>query len=398
MLLSSRRKEGDETPISSPDEALALVAEIEDLTALVRRTPGLEEGKVEEIERGIDAILRDYSDMNPRRPGRFLRDLSDVATVIESAHKQGTISDKQRKILELTVKKTRMRDFYAARRLLIKFSRSMEIKKERDGKLDRYRSYHRKLENRSRELRTQIAHMKTVPMPEKALEEVDAIKLAVEEYNEAATGALVDFFAHAPCVEALTLALRASSISDIDFPKPKNRESVNELAHALEEEHVRKAFGGENLSRLVEAANFSEKRLEHFVSDYKWFQRKLQENVEWLSDVTARGSGALRMTWQEHPEALRSKIPTFESFLKALPRSERALQALAKVDKLLGEGHYEAALRSEGVYRIHGDAAAAKFNGTLADRVEALEKEYAEVQGYLARLPAPEKLLVRGTA
>jgi len=398
MLLSSRRKEGDETPINSPDEALALVAEIGNLTALVRRTPGLEEGKVEEIERGIDAILRNYSDMNPRRPGRFLRDLSDVATVVESAHKQGTISDKQRKILELTVKKTRMRDFYTARRLLIKFSRPIEIKKERDGKLDRYRSYHRKLENRAREFKTQIAQMRMVPMPEKGPEDVEEVKLAVEEYNEAATGALVDFFAHAPCVEALSLALRASSISDIDFPKPKNRESVNELAHALEEEHVRKAFGGENLSRLVEAANFSEKRLEHFVSDYKWFQRKLQENVEWLSDVTARGSGALRMTWQEHPDALRSKIPTFESFLKALPRSERALQALAKVDKLLGEGHYEAALRSEGVYRIHGDAATAKFKGTLADQVEVLEKEYAEVQRYLARLPAPEKLLVRGTA
>lgn len=393
--MAARRREGEESPIGSPEEALGLVAEISDLTAWVRRTPGLEEGKVEEIERGIDAILRDYSDMNPRRPGRFLRDLGDIATVIGDAHKNGILSDKQRKILELTVRKTRMRDFYAARRLLIKFSKPVEVKKDRDAKLDRYRSYHRKLENRAKELKAQIAQMKNVPMPEKGPEEVDEVKMALEEYNEAATGAFVDFFAHAPCVEALSLALRASSIPEIDFPKPKNRESVNELVHALEEEHVRKAFGTGNLSRLVEAAGFSEKRLEHFVADYKWFQRKLQENVEWLSEVVARGSMALKLSWPEQPEVMRSKVATFESFLKALPRPERALQALGNFDSLLKAGHYEGALKSEGVYKVHGDIAAAKFKGTLADQIERLEEEFTEVQDYLARLPGPDKLLSR---
>ena len=390
-----RRKADDELPVQSPEEALQLAAEISELTSRVRRVPGLEEGKVEEIDRGEDRILREYSEMNPRRLGRFLRDLSDLATVIQSAHEAGTLSEKQRRILELMVKKTKMRDFFVARRLLNKFAKPLEIKRERDVKLDRYRTYRRKFDNQARELKSEIARMKGVPMPEKSPEDVERARTAVEEYNEASASALVDFFAHAPCLEAITMALQASAIPELNLPAPKSRESAKQLIRVLEEEQVRQAFGRENMAKLVEAASFSEKRLEHFVKDYKWFQKQLQENVGWLSNLTAASSEALRLAWPAPGESVAAKIAAVEPFLARLPRSERALQATANLRRLHETGEYEAALRSESIYRAFGEAAEAKSRGTLNEEVSEREAELARIQGFMARLPAPDKLLAK---
>ncbi len=395
---SPRRKVEAEPPIESPEEARRLVSEISDLTERVRRVPGLEEGKVEEIERSEDKILREYSEMNPRKRSRFLRDLGELAATVDSGHKDGILSDKQFKMLEIMIKKTRMRDFFVARRLLIKFAKPLELKKERDAKLERYRSYHRKLEARGKDLRSEIARMKSVPMPEKSPEDVAAARNAVEEYNEAAAHALVDFFAHAPCVEAISFALEASPVPELNVPAPKSRESVKELVQALQEEHVKGAFGKENMAKLVEAAAYSEKRLEHFVKDFKWFQRQLQENVGWLSELTAARSGALRIAWPDPAEQVMMRISVIEPFLGRLPRGERAIQALANLRGMLDAGDYEACLRSETVYKSQGEAAVARFRGTLDEDISRHESELANIRRQLAELPGTDKLVARAPA
>jgi hypothetical protein len=395
FLGSPRRKAEAEPPIESPEEARHLVSLISDLTERVRRVPALEEGKVEEIERSEDRILREYSEMSPRKRSHFLRDLSDLAATVDALHKDGIISEKQYRILELMIKKTRMRDFFVARRLLIKFAKPLELKKERDAKLERYRSYHRKIEARGKDLRSEIARMKSVPMPEKSPEDVAAAKSAIEEYNAAATHALVDFFAHAPCVEAISFALEASSVPELSVPAPKNRESVKELVQALKEEHVKGAFGKENMSKLVEAATYSEKRLEHFVKDFKWFQRQLQENAVWLSELTAARSNALRIAWPDSAEQVMKRISVIEPFLGRLPRGERAVQALANLRGMIDAGDYGASLRSEAVYKTQGEAAVARFRGTLSEEISGQESELADIQRQLAELPGTDKLLAK---
>jgi hypothetical protein len=398
FLGSPKRKAEAEPPIESPQEARRLVSEISDLTERVRRVPALEEGKVEEIERSEDRILREYSEMSPRKRSHFLRDLSELAATIDALHKDGTLSEKQYRILEYMIKKTRMRDFFVARRLLIKFAKPLELKKERDAKLERYRSYHRKIEARGKDLRSEIARMKSVPMPEKSPEDVAAAKGAVEEYNAAATHALVDFFAHAPCVEAISFALEASSVPELSLPAPKSRESVKELVQALQEAHVKGAFGKENMSKLVEAATYSEKRLEHFVKDFKWFQKQLQENAGWLSELTAARSDALRIAWPDPAEQVMKRISVIEPFLVRLPRGERAVQALASLRGMIEGGDYGASLRSEAVYKAQGEAAVARFRGTLGEEISRQESELAEIQRQLADLPGTDKLLARAPA
>ena len=390
-----RKKTGEELTIDSPEQALNVVSEIRVLTEQLRRIPGMEEGKIEEIEREEDRIIREYSEMNPRRPTRFIRELSDLATSIQSAHDQGILSEKQVKLLELMVKKTKIRDFYAARKLLIKFSKGLDMKKERDHKLDSYRSYQRRTEAKGRELRAEIARLKNIPMPERSPEELAAVKHAFEEYNEASSSALADFFAHSPCIEAIPLALEASRNLALGFPAPKSPESVNALLKVLHEEDVKKAFGGERLGKLVEAAGYSEKRLEHFVKDYKWFQRQLQENAIWLSELTAARSEALRIAWQDSTESLRNKVETFATFLRRLPRSDWAVQALTNLAGLVQTGEYDIALRTEAIYKSHGESAASKFRGSLAGDIEKLEAELADIQSLMAKLPAPDKLLAR---
>ena len=391
-----RKRAREELTIESPDQALRVVSEIRDLTEQVRRVPGLEEGKVEEIERAEDRILREYSDMNPRRPTRFLRDLSDLATVIDSAKEHGVLAYGQLKLLELMVKKTKMRDFYAARKLLAKFSKTLEVKRERDAKLDAYRSYYRRMDARSRDLKAEIIRLRNVPMPETSPEGVAAVKKAFDEYNEAASAALVDFFAHTACAQAISFALEASRLDILRFPAPASPESVKDLLHVLEEEDVKKSFGGENIGRLVEASGFSEKRLEHFVKNYKWFQRRLQDNVGWLSELTAARSDALKILWTEPVESLRTKISDFEPYLRRLPRSERAIQTLSHVSELVQGGEYDVAMRSEAIYKAHGNYAAAKSRGTLVGEIEKLEEELTAIQKLMARLPPPDRMLAKG--
>ncbi len=393
LLLVVRRKEGDDHAISTPEEALRLVEEIAALTQQVRKTQGLEEGKVEEIERGIDKILRDYSDMNPRRPTRFIRDLTDIATSIEDSFSKGLLSIKQKKWLEITLKKTRMRDFYSARKLLTRFAKPIEIKHERDLKLNQYKTFYKKLENQTKNLKTEIVHLKDIPKPEKSPDEVESIKQMVERYNESASAALTDFFAHAPCKEALVLISKALDTPELGIPAPRNRESLKELLKVLEEEQVSKAFGEENLGRLVEAAGYSEKRLEHFVKDYKWFQRKLQENVGWLTELTTARSDALTLDWSERPEILIKKVEVIELFLELLPRAERALQTLGQFRKLIEGKDYEMALQSDKIYRSHGNMAKAKFDGSLLSIIQKREDELIKVQDHLSHLPQPDRLI-----
>lgn len=396
LFLGGQKKKPDaEPPIETSGEARRLVSEISDLTERVRRVPGLEEGRVEEIEREEDRILREYSEMSPRKRSRFMRDLSDLASAIDSGHKDGVWSDKQFKILEFMIKKTRMRDFYVARRLLLKFAKPLEIKKERDAKLDRYRTYHRKLDMRGKELREEIARMKGIPVPEKSPEDVAAARATVDEYNDAAAYALVDFFAHAPCVDAILFAAEASSVQELNLPAPKSRESVKELVQALQEQHVREAFGKENMSKLVEAASYTEKRLEHFVKDFKWFQRQLQESVGWLSELTAARSDALRIAWADPAPQVVNRISVIEPFLKRLPRGDRALQAMGDLRRMLETGDYEVCLKSEKIYRSQGENAVARFRGTLDKEIAERESELTGIQKQLAELPGTDKLVAK---
>ncbi len=391
-LAAFRRRKTEDSAISSPEEALQLLDEITVLTDRIRKTPGLEEGKVEEIEKGIEGIFRNYSNMNPRRPTRFLRDLNDVVLIVENAYKEGVITEKQRKILEITIKKMKMRDFYSARRLLMKFSKPIEVKKERDFKLDQYRSYHKKLENQSKELEDEIEKAKRVPQPELSTSEIKEAENRVKEYNAAAAGAFVNFIAQAPCVDAISMALRASSIQDLGFPAPKDRESIAELIRLLKEENVCKAFGSENLTKLVEVAGFSDKRLEHFVKDYKWFQRKLQENSDWLSEVTTQGRRTLEIQWLIPADAMRARIDTLMEFLKSFPNADRAVNALSILDKMLKDSTYESVLKSLKIYKTYGNMAVTKFKGDLSIEIKDLEDDLADVKNLLEKLPPLDRL------
>jgi hypothetical protein len=152
------------------------------------------------------------------------------------------------------------------------------------------------------------------------------------------------------------------------------------------------------MAKLVEAAAYSEKRLEHFVKDFKWFQRQLQENAGWLSELTAARSGALRIAWPDPAVQIMTQISVIEPFLRRLPRGERALQALEDFRDMLGAGDYEACLRSEAVYKAQGEAAVARFRGTLNEELSKRESELADVQKQLVALPGTDKLVAKAPA
>ena len=376
----------------SLDDVLRLVSEISELTRIVQKTQGLEEGKVEEIERGLDKIFKDYSNMNPRRPNRFLRDLAEIANLIDSTYNQGLLSLKQKKILEITLKKTKMRDFYSARRFLMKFGKPIEIKRERDNKLEQYRSFRRKLENQSKQLKSRIADFKSVPRPEKSLDEIQEVKQTLKKYNELVTSTVINYYAHAPCRDALSITLKAIEIPEFSIPPPRNRESLMDLMRVLEEQQVKNAFGDENISKLVEVANFTDKRLEHFVKDYKWFQRRLQENLLWLSELSGNVSDTLSVKWPEPSDRINGKIIAFKQFLKLIPQMTLPSQPLVVLEKLVVDGQYEISRQSEKLYSLHEEAAEAKFNGTLDKKIEENMKALSKIQDTLARLPEPEDL------
>jgi len=88
-------------------------------------------------------------------------------------------------------------------------------------------------------------------------------------------------------------------------------------------------------------------------------------------------------------------VETFATFLRRLPRSDWAVQALTNLAGLVQTGEYDIALRTEAIYKSHGESAASKFRGSLAGDIEKLEAELADIQSLMAKLPAPDKLLAR---
>ncbi|MFC7203121.1 hypothetical protein ACFQJC_06320 [Haloferax namakaokahaiae] len=152
-----------------------------------------------------------------------------------------------------------------------------------------YQSARHAVEQRRRELTDRLDELEEITaLGDADLEApTDELALPIEAYNDAVTTTFTEYVQRTPSREVLALLVTAESYPLVELPTPPQR-----LRSYLETADV----GSEPVSRLVELADFSRSKLEHYVSDPETFSAAVGTNRTFLSQLT-HPPDSLTISW-----------------------------------------------------------------------------------------------------
>ncbi|WP_396613535.1 hypothetical protein ACH9L7_16480 (plasmid) [Haloferax sp. S1W] len=145
---------------------------------------------------------------------------------------------------------------------------------------DEYKKARRAVKDRKRELREQIDRLERVR--ELGAADLDAptqnLREPIEAYNDAVTEAFDEFLADAPARNVLEFLETTTAYPLVEFPALPAR-----LRDYLESTSI----GSEPVSVLVEYADYSPSKLDHYVADSQSFQSAVGTNTRLLATLSA---------------------------------------------------------------------------------------------------------------
>jgi len=151
-------------------------------------------------------------------------------------------------------------DFAAAREALEPAGEYVDLLTDRDDALDEYRAARKKAREARKALDARLDELREVAeMADADLDaDVEAVRAPVESYNDAIREAFTDFYQSASARDVFAFLDRADGTPfvDADVPPTDLREYVDEYE-----------AGEEPLPTLLEYADYSNSKLEHYVDD-----------------------------------------------------------------------------------------------------------------------------------
>ena len=272
------------------------------------------------------------------------------------------------------------RDFEAAREALAPAREYAEYREDLEAARERYRSAYRAARRRRRELEERVDDLERVRRLGAADLEAPTERLRdpIADYNEAISEEFEAFRREAPAREFLGFVETAAS-----YPLVGVREPPVELLAYVESAPA----GGNVVPDLLEYAEYSKSKLDHYVEDATLLKRRIATNRTYLERLSAE---PLRVSWPP-PEAAELRYRTGE-LLSVVDRfaDEGTAAALRTVRQRTRSGAYDrlrdaAAARSE----LTDEEREAIASGELAAELEAARTELERLDSALEAHEAP---------
>ncbi|KAB1190741.1 MULTISPECIES: hypothetical protein [Haloferax] len=184
-------------------------------------------------------------------------------------------------------------DFEHARTILEPARESALLLESWQSTRKEYRTARRAVEQRKSEIDDRIDELQDiVTLGEADLDApTDTLADPIEAYNEAVTTAFHQYLDQTPACEVLGQLEATRYYPLVELPTPPQR-----LQSYLETVDV----GSESISRLVELAEFSRSKLDHYVDDSEAFSSVVGTNRTYLSQL-AEEAEALTVPWPPEP-------------------------------------------------------------------------------------------------
>lgn len=268
-------------------------------------------------------------------------------------------------------KSLKERDFDAAREALEPARRYAETRQELRDAEDDYRTAYRAAQDRRDELQDRIADLER--LAELADADLDApveeLRDPIDSYNESASTAFRTFRRNAPVRDLLDVVATASEYPLVPWERPPETLLT----------YVRERPAGEyTLEELLEYADYSRSKLDHYVDDADLLKRRVATNRTYLERLS---SDPLRIEWPPAEAAvLRRRVDELVSLVSRFA-DEETVAALRSVQSLTRRDDFDR-LRTAAVARAELSEAERRRveRGDVASDLEAAREAYERVE------------------
>ncbi len=266
-------------------------------------------------------------------------------------------------------------DFAAARDALEPAEAYVDLLTDRDDAVEEYRSVRKAARDARDELADRLAALHDVAdMADADLTaDVDGLREPVEQYNESIRESFRSFYRSASARDVLDFVERADDTPfvDIDLPPPDLREYVDEYA-----------AGEEPLPTLLEYAEYSNSKLEHYVDDPGALRTAVAVHKTYLGRIDGE---PLTIDWPPAPgDELAYEIDELIPLVSRVADDE-TVATLRSVRDLARSDEYDRLRRAAEVRDALDDPELALLeSGEIDDRVREVERTLDLVEDVLA--------------
>jgi hypothetical protein len=220
-------------------------------------------------------------------------------------------------------------DFDHARDRLAPVADDAALLDERTDVLDRYRTARHDVEARAREMEAQIEDLERM----QRLGEVDLdapieeLREPIAAYNDAVTGAFAEFRQTASASEVIAFVQTTRQYPLVSYPQPPDR-----LCEYLAEHET----ASEPLPTLLEYADYSQSKLEHYVDAPHALKRAVATNQTYMDRLDAE---PLTIEWPPRPAGeLRFRLRELQSVVGRIASDDvierlRAVREIARDER-----------------------------------------------------------------
>ena len=266
-------------------------------------------------------------------------------------------------------------DFAAARDALEPAEEYVDLLTQRDEAGENYRAARKAARDARDDLADRLAELHDVAdMADADLDaDVDRLRDPVEGYNESVLEAFRSFYRSASARDVLDFVERADDTPfvDIDLPPPDLREYVDEYA-----------AGEEPLPTLLEYADYSNSKLDHYVDDAGALRTAVAVHKTYLDRIDG---APLTIDWPPAPgDELAYEIDELIPLVSRIADDE-TVATLRSVRDLARSDEYERLRRAAEVHSaLDGPELALLESGAIDDRVREAERTLELVEDVLA--------------
>ncbi|MBV0902124.1 DUF7118 family protein [Haloarcula salina] len=338
----------------------------------------------EDSLRECQEVYRELTDLLERYDGRATGG-GDFEAFMEFQGRVGTLTDDlpeglpERDTFEavddfLQQRRLTESDFEEAREMLAPVGDLVGRLDERDDARERYRTARRDARHRRDDLDDRIAELeRLLRLGEADLDApVERLRDPIERYDEAVTEAFRDFRSEAPAREVLAVIERAGAYPLVDFRSPPD-----DLLEYVQNHDA----GTEPIPKLLEYADYSPSKLDHYVDDVSALQSAVATRRTYLRGLDAE---PLRFDW---PPPTAEELPWRCRECRAVVArfaDESVVAALRDVRALASRDDYER-LRESAVARsdLTESERERLASGAVEEELAAARKRLAAVEDAL---------------
>ena len=266
-------------------------------------------------------------------------------------------------------------DFDAAREALEPAGEYVDLLADRDDAVDEYRAARKAARDARKALDARLAELREVAdMADADLDaDVDRLRGPIESYNGAVREAFREFYKSASAREAFAFLDRADGTPfvDADMPPADLREYVDEYE-----------AGEEPLPTLLEYADYSNSKLEHYVDDPGALRTAVAVHRTYIERLDAE---PLTLDWP--PGGGRELAYEIDELIPLVSRvaDDETVATLRSVRKLARGEEYERLRRAAAVRDALDDSELDLLErGVIDDRVREAERTLSIVEAVLA--------------